>query len=31
MDSIQTTLDIFEQISAVPRGTKREQKISQWL
>jgi dipeptidase D len=31
MDATQLILDRFEQVSAVPRGTKREEKISQWL
>lgn len=29
--SIDKVLERFEQISSVPRGTKREQKISAWL
>ncbi|MCL4529928.1 MAG: aminoacyl-histidine dipeptidase [Chloroflexi bacterium] len=31
METINQVLERFEQISSVPRGTKREQKISQWL
>jgi len=31
MDATKQILDRFGQISAVPRGTKREQKISRWL
>lgn len=31
MDAINQILERFEQISAIPRGTKREEKISQWL
>jgi len=31
MDKTQDILQIFEQISAIPRGTKHEQKISTWL
>ena len=30
-DVMEKILTRFEQISSVPRGTKREQKISQWL
>jgi dipeptidase D len=31
METINRILKRFEQISSVPRGTKREEKISQWL
>jgi dipeptidase D len=31
METTQRIFERFEQISSVPRGTKREQKISQWL
>ena len=31
MNAIDKVLKRFEQISSVPRGTKREQKISEWL
>jgi dipeptidase D len=31
MDSTQKVLNIFEQISAIPRGTKREAELSRWL
>jgi dipeptidase D len=31
MNAIDTVLERFEQISSVPRGTKREQKISRWV
>ena len=31
MDKTQKILQIFEQISAIPRGTKHEQEISAWL
>ncbi len=31
MNTIDKVLERFEQISSVPRGTKREQKISEWL
>jgi dipeptidase D len=31
MDATQTVLNIFEQISAIPRGTKREAALSKWL
>lgn len=31
MNTIQRIFERFEQISSVPRGTNREQKISQWL
>ena len=31
MNAVDKVLELFEQISSVPRGTKREQKISQWL
>jgi dipeptidase D len=31
MNAIDKILERFEQISSIPRGTKREQKISQWL
>lgn len=31
MKTAQRIFERFEQISSVPRGTKREQKISQWL
>jgi len=31
MDATKQILDRFEQISSIPRGTTREQRISQWL
>ena len=31
MDTVNRILERFEQISSIPRGTKREEKISQWL
>jgi dipeptidase D len=31
MNAIEKVLERFEQISSIPRGTKREQKISEWL
>lgn len=31
MNPVDTVLERFEQISSVPRGTKREQKITEWL
>ena len=31
MDSTQTVLKIFEQLSAVPRGSGREAKLARWL
>jgi dipeptidase D len=31
MDSTQTVLNLFEQISAIPRGTKREAELRRWL
>ena len=31
MNAIDKILERFEQISSIPRGTKREEKISQWL
>lgn len=31
MNAIDKVLERFKQISSVPRGTKREQKISEWL
>jgi len=31
MDAVQTVLNIFEQLSAVPRGSGREAQISLWL
>ena len=31
MDATQNVLSIFEQLSAVPRGSGREAKISRWL
>lgn len=31
MDSTQKILQLFEQISAIPRGTKREAALSRWL
>ncbi len=31
MDSTQRVLHLFEQISAIPRGTKREAELSRWL
>jgi dipeptidase D len=31
VNSIEEVLGIFEQVAAIPRGTKRETKISRWL
>lgn len=31
MDATQQVLDIFEQLSAIPRGSGREAKLSRWL
>ena len=31
MDTTQQVLDIFEQLSAVPRGSGREAKLARWL
>lgn len=31
MDATQTVLNIFEQLSAIPRGSGREAQVSQWL
>jgi dipeptidase D len=31
MDTMQLIFERFEQISSIPRGTKREKMISQWL